>query len=706
MKSGTGRLLLLLGIVAVVAPTVAVVVGEGTRAGRNLERRVYDGWFSIRGPLPRPDDVVVVAIDETSEEDLGGWPWSREWHAHLLRNLHRAGARVVAFDVTMPTPRPGEDEALRAALDETGIGILAARDDLIVRRGAGAGSGGLELPSPSLRDAAPLGIVSMFTDPVDEIIREYPLLRRYGVDAGTVRTVPQLGVAALLLYLGISMDDVETTPGGWRIGEFELPRGPSGVGVLINFRGSRGSISSYSYVDVLDDADTAVGWDLDEFEVLLEREVFRDKIVLVGSTIVEHQDFHPTPFREGVGPDEFEGQTPGVEIHAQAIATILEGTAIRRAPFGWEAAWTLLLALLVVGMAPRVRGLWGAAVAAPLAGAAVYLSWHLFAHQGVWFWAIPPLLTVGLSYTGSTVTLYLLEEREKARIRRMFQQYVAASVVDELLRKPELLALGGEERVLSVLFSDVVGFSTVSEKLTPTQLVELLNEYLTAMTEIVLEHGGIIDKYQGDALMAEFGAPVPMDDHALRACLAALDMKDELVRLREKWAEEGRPLLEARSGINTGEMLVGNLGSRRIMDYTVMGDHVNLASRLEGTNKLYGTDIMISEFTWNEVTHRLLCRELDRIRVKGKEEPVKIFEVVADREKGVRPELGALFDAFAAALGLYKEGRFAEALEAFEALAREYPEDGPTTLYVDRCREYLANPPPPEWDGVYTMTTK
>ena len=705
MSTDRGRLTLLLGLVAVVAPALAMAFGGGTTMGRSLDNQVYDLWFTVRGPLPRPDDVVVVAIDETSEEDLDGWPWPRAWHGHLIRNLHRAGARAVAFDVTMPGGSawgPDDDEAFRTALEETGMGVLAARSDLIVGRRVAARSGRLEPPAPSLRGAAAEGLVDMPSDPADGIVREYPVVSQV---PGQPDPIPQLGVAAILVALGLTPGDVEVTSRGWRIGELEIPRGPGG-GALVNFRGLRGSVSTYSYVDVLDDADTSVGWDMDEFEHLLAEEVFRDKIVLVGSTIPEHQDYHPTPFRAGIDPDEIEGQTPGVEIHAQAVASILAGDTLRPADGRWELAWTFLLALLVVGLAPKVRGLWGAGVAALLGAGAVYASWHLFTHQGIWFWAVPPVLSVGLAYTGSTVTLYLLEEREKARIRGMFQQYVAASVVEELLEKPELLALGGEERVLSVLFADVVGFSTVSERLTPTELVELLNEYLTAMTEIVLEHGGIIDKYQGDALMAEFGAPVPMDDHALRACLAALDMKDELVRLREKWAEEGKPLLEARSGINTGEMLVGNLGSHRIMDYTVMGDHVNLASRLEGTNKVYGTQIMISEFTWNQVKDRILCRQLDRIRVKGKEETVKIYEVVADREKGVPPETLALAERFEEALALYREGRFAEALEGFQALAGDHPDDGPTRLYVERCREYLAEPPAPDWDGVYTMTTK
>ncbi|HUH13859.1 MAG TPA: adenylate/guanylate cyclase domain-containing protein, partial [Longimicrobiales bacterium] len=302
--------------------------------------------------------------------------------------------------------------------------------------------------------------------------------------------------------------------------------------------------------------------------------------------------------------------------------------------------------------------------------------------------------------------LFMAEEREKARIRGMFQQYVAESVVDELMRRPELLALGGEERVLTVLFSDVVGFSTVAEGLTPTALVELLNEYLTCMSDVVLAHGGIVDKYQGDALMAEFGAPVPMADHALRACHAALGMKRELARLRVDWARRGTPLLEARIGINTGLMLLGNLGSRRIMDYTVMGDNVNLASRLEGANKAYGTEILVSEMTWREVSEQVVGRELDRIRVKGKREAVGIWELVGLREEGIPPVTEALLRRFEEARVLYDARRFGDALAAFEALAADHPDDGPTRVYLGRCRTYLEQAPPAEWDGVFTMTTK
>lgn len=691
-----GRLHVLLGAVALLAPLVALVVGE-TRLGRAMERRLYDARFTLRRPLPRPESVVIVAVDLESEQSLGSYPWSRGWHTRLIRNLYRAGARVVAFDLTFGDAVPAQDTSLRAVIDSTGIVVLGAKTASMVRRGAVGMR--LEEPAGVLR-GAPIGIVDFDADPVDGIVREYPILQWYPQGL-----VPQLGVQAVLRHLALPADALQPTKDGWRLGERRVPRGPGG-GMLVNFLGPPGSVSHYSYVSVVDDRETDVGeWDMDTFEDLLADGVFRDKIVLVGSTVPEHQDLHATPVRDPGGAPGAAFMS-GVEFHAQAVATLLNGSAIRVPPRAVQYGWTWLLALVLVALVPKLRGLRSAGPALGLAAAAFFLAWYLFSRHGLWLWAAAPLLSLVLAYGGSNAVLYLVEAREKARIRGMFQQYVSASVVDELIRRPELLSLGGEERVLTVLFSDVVGFSAVAERLTPTQVVELLNEYLTAMTEVVLEHGGIIDKYQGDALMAEFGIPLPVEDHALRACCAALRMAQELARLREGWVREGKPALEARIGINTGRMLVGNLGSRRVMDYTVMGDPVNLASRLEGVNQLYGTRIIVSEFTWAEVRQEVVGRELDRIRVKGREKPVGIYEVLGTRTAGVAPETTALIHGFEDALAQYRFRRFQEALDAFTALAQRYPGDGPTRLYVERCREYALRPPPAEWDGVYTMTTK
>ncbi|HEU0016172.1 MAG TPA: adenylate/guanylate cyclase domain-containing protein, partial [Longimicrobium sp.] len=431
--------------------------------------------------------------------------------------------------------------------------------------------------------------------------------------------------------------------------------------------------------------------------------VFRGRIVLVGSTVPEHQDLHPTPVRDAEGTAAV--LMPGVEIHAQAAAALLAGRHVRPVPRPAQYAWTVLLAAAAVLALARLRGWRGAAAVCALAVLAPAASGLLFT-GGTWLWTVAPLLAVGVATGGSATVLWGDAARERARLRGIFHQYVPPAVVRELIRRPGLLALGGEERVATVLFSDLRGFTTVAERLGPAELVALLNEYLTAMTDVVLDHGGIVDKYIGDCLMAEFGVPVPQEDHAVRACRAALRMRDELRRLRVEWRVRGMPALHARTGINTGTVLVGNLGSHRMMDYTCMGDHVNLASRLEGLNTEYGTEIVVSEFTWREVSEHFIGREIDRVRVVGRDAPVAVHELVAAREDGVDAETAALLESFAAALALYRERRFDEAADAFAALVELHPEDGPAAVYLERCRHHAAAPPPAEWDGAHQLATK
>lgn len=688
------RTLLLAGV-ALLAPLLALVFAEA-RVGRALERRVYDGWFTLRGPLPRPPGVVVVAIDLDSEQSLGRYPWSRKWHAQLLRNLKRAGARVVAFDLTFADPTP-DDTAFRAAIDETGIAVLGAKTDVVFRRGARGFR--LEEPAAAFR-GVPIGIVDVRPDPVDGVVREYPVLHAYpqGLRA-------QLGVEAVRRYLRLPADALRETEDGWRLGGRSIPRGPAG-GMLVDYAGPTGSVATHSYVTVVDDRGTNIGeWDLDSFEDLARAGVFRDRIVFVGSTIPEHQDLHPTPFRDA-GENGEALLLSGVEIHAQAAAALLAVRFIRPVPRSIQYAWVAVLALATVVAFTRLRGLRGTAVAAGLALVAVGAAWLLFTREGLWLWTAAPVAGVTLAWGGATAVRETDEAREKSRIRKMFQQYVPPAVVQELIHRPELLALGGEERVATVLFSDVKGFSRVAEGLAPTKLVALLNEYLTAMTDVVVEHGGVIDKYLGDALMAEFGVPVPLDDHAVRACRAALRMRDELRRLRADWERREMPALHARIGINTGRVLVGNLGSYRMMDYTCMGDQVNLASRMEGANKEYGTQILVSEFTWREVQVHFVGREIDRVRVPGRNEPVAVHELVATKEDGVDEHTAALLSGFAEALALCRARQFGAALDAFESLAEKYPEDGPTAVYLERSRKNAILPPPLDWDGVYQLASK
>ncbi|MBV9108859.1 MAG: adenylate/guanylate cyclase domain-containing protein [Gemmatimonadetes bacterium] len=685
----------LLVAVVVLAPLLALLFAEA-RVGRTLERRVYDGWFTVRGALPKSSAVAVVAIDLDSEHSLGRYPWSRAWHAKLLRNLARAGAKVVAFDLTFADPAP-DDTAFRRAIDETGIAVLGAKTDVVFRRGAQGFR--LEEPAPAFQ-GAPMGIVDVRPDAVDGVVREYPILHAY-----PQRNVPQLGIEAMRRYLGLPANALREVDGGWRLGGRFIPAGPGG-GTLADYGGPAGWVPTHSYVTVVDDRETNLGeWDLDSFEDLAASGVFRGRIVFVGSTIPEHQDLHPTPFRDAGGGDEAV-LVPGVELHAQAVAALLAGLTLRMLPRTLQYAWAALLALVTVLALGRLRALRGSAVAAILAAVAVAAAWVLFTREGLWLWTVAPVLSIALAWTGSTAVLVTDEAREKARIRSMFQQYVPPAVVGELIHRPELLALGGEERVATILFSDVRGFSRVAEGLAPRDLVALLNEYLTAMTDVVVAHGGIVDKYLGDALMAEFGVPVPVDDHAARACRAALRMRDALRTLREGWARRGMPELHARIGINTGQVLVGNLGSFRMMDYTCMGDHVNLASRMEGANKEYGTEILVTEFTWRAIAGQFIGREIDRVRVLGRGEPVGIYEVIAWKDEELEPATAALLDGFSEALALFRGRHFAAALNAFEALAAKYPDDAPTAVWLDRCRRHAILPPPLDWDGVYQLASK
>jgi adenylate cyclase len=331
---------------------------------------------------------------------------------------------------------------------------------------------------------------------------------------------------------------------------------------------------------------------------------------------------------------------------------------------------------------------------------------YIFATLNIWLNLIYPVLTMMTIYLAITVYRYITEEKEKKKIRGAFQYYLTASVINEMLKDPTKLKLGGDKKDLTVLFSDIRGFTTVSEKLTPEELVHLLNEYLTAMTDIVFKYDGLLDKYMGDAIMAVYGAPLDQPDHALRACRTALDMLAGLKELQKKWAEEGRPVLHIGIGINSGDMVVGNMGSQMRFDYTVMGDSVNLGSRLEGINKEYGTSIIISEFTYNAVKDTLLCRELDSVRVKGQKLPVRIYELLGDQKDAGTDETETVLRHFAEALAEYKQARWDDAVAAFQKVLELRPGDAPSELYIQRCRDLKENPPPAPWDGVFTMTRK
>jgi len=307
-------------------------------------------------------------------------------------------------------------------------------------------------------------------------------------------------------------------------------------------------------------------------------------------------------------------------------------------------------------------------------------------------------------YISLTLHRYLSEERERRRIKGAFTYYVSSSVVNEMLKHPEKLKLGGDRKELSILFSDIRGFTTIAEGMSPEELVHLLNEYLTVMTDIVFKYDGTLDKYMGDAIMAIYGAPLDLPDHASKACRSALEMMRELEKLNKKWLAEGKKPVDIGIGINTGPMMVGNMGSEQRFDFTVMGDSVNLGSRLEGANKNYKTNVIISEYTYEKVKGEFLCMELDSVRVQGKREPVKIYSLLGFNDlPKTQHQTAARFNR---GITLYKAQQWDDAIHVFEEIQAVEPNLYAAQVYIERCLDLKKNPLPPEWDGVYVMITK
>jgi adenylate cyclase len=330
----------------------------------------------------------------------------------------------------------------------------------------------------------------------------------------------------------------------------------------------------------------------------------------------------------------------------------------------------------------------------------------IFVHVGVWLNIVYPLVMLSTNYTALTVYQYVTEERERKKIKGAFMHYVAPVVIEKMLQEPERLKLGGEEKALTVLFSDLQGFTTHSERYAPHELIDFLSEYYARMTEQIFASEGMLIEYVGDELLALFGAPLEQPDHAARACATALAMREHRNALREEWAKMDRPLLLSRMGINSGLMLVGNLGSRYRFHYGVMGDHVNLGSRLEGLNKAYGTEILLGENTAQLVEKSFVLREIDLVRVVGREQSVRIYELLARADTSLPLEQEKACSSYAAGLEAYRQQRWNDAQGLFEESLALWPGDGPARTMVARCQLYQEVPPPEEWDGVFEQLYK
>jgi adenylate cyclase len=456
--------------------------------------------------------------------------------------------------------------------------------------------------------------------------------------------------------------------------------------------------------------------DLNSFdEGMMEK--FKNKIVIIGSVMPEERDFHNIPLYVEEGGKKNYAMN-GVEIHATAIQNIIDKDFIAAADPIMENVVIIFLALVsFIGLLAlkqiHMRYMWLLEIGAflltvVLVGAVFEIAIMTFISSNVLINVVYPSLAIVFAYFGTAVYQYLAERQQKAVIKNMFSHYINAAVVNELVSNPDKAKLGGDRRELTVFFSDIADFTRISEQYhsKPEGLVMLLNEFLDEMTRIVLKYEGTLDKYEGDAIMAFWGAPLPQKDHALRTCFAALEMQKRLEVLRVKWTKEGKPALAVRMGINTGIMIVGNMGGKDRFDYTVIGDSVNLASRLEGANKQYKSNIMISDFTYTHVREKVVVRELDLIQVKGKMEPVKVYELLGSAKMEMSDSKRQALELYQEGLKLYRARQWEESI-AYMQQAYSLDETCYTAqIYTERAGLYKLTPPPDDWNGIFVMTTK
>jgi class 3 adenylate cyclase len=647
-----------------------------------VQDKAYDGLFvaSARfiSPPARPESpVALVAVDDATFENPTFHIPQTLWHnffGAVIQALADGGAKAVGFDFLLP----------RALFDDLAPNYSRRWLTTIVyaqRKGAPVITGLVQLPDRQITPEARylqilgsqnVGLFNLTTDP-DDFIRRQRVFFPSGSD-------PAKGLYSVTYLLARALKP-DLAP-------------PSDL-IYIDFDTSRQPFPRYSFAEVYD---RAMKNDADWF-----RQRFQGKAVLIGETDSLTQDRHATPLYHLAG--EGHRRTPGVEILIHTIRTLVGSRFYGDIPLAGRGLFylglSLLAGFLTLYASPR----------APL---------HLSLPLTILLWAAASLAAfqglVILPLAGGLIVLAVAEitffafrhwvvDREKRTIRHAFSRYLSPQVVAEVLQNPALLTLGGSRRVMTVFFSDLAGFTTISEALPAEKMVPLLNRYLHRMTQVILELDGTVDKYIGDAIMAFWGAPLVQEDHAVRACLAALRQREAMAEFREATRADGLPELHARMGVNTGPMTVGNMGSEDRFDYTVMGDAVNLASRLEGANKSFGTTIMISQSTFEAAGEVIEARELDLLKVKGKTEPMRVYELMAHKGR-LDAATAEMKEMYEQGLALYRSRSFAEALVWFEKARERVPGDGPSGVYIDRCRTFLDTPPPAAWDGVFTMTTK
>lgn len=639
----------------------------------------------------RARSTVIVGIDQRSYRTLlpthGAMTnWPRSLYSNVVHALNHAGARVVVFDIFLGAPTP-EDLTLASTFKQAGNVILPVE---------GQSPGPLK-PNPGVAQefgvfirstatihgsAAAEGFVNVTTDP-DTVVRSLPLLLRAGEE-----DLASLSLTAVTRFIRrpAVLDAPSTDSAIFGAGR-AIPLLDTNS-MLINFLGppsspeGGGPFTIIPFIDVLNGT--------------FPETLVKDKIVMIGLT-VRGLDEYSTPTTTNT-------RMWGVEVMGNAIETILGQRYLVPVSQNMTIGLIFLMGLLAALLVGVSRPFFATIGTMILLGLYLLIAGIVF-DAGLLINLIYPPSALMVAFALVMGYRVVFEQAEQRKIREVMGQYLSPSVSQWILQEPDKLKLGGQTQNVTVLFSDIRGFTTLAHTLAPQMLVSLLNEYMTVMTRIVFKHDGVLDKYIGDAIMAFWNAPMPQPDHARRACQTALEMISALRDLQADWKRRGMPMFEVGIGINSGPAVVGNMGSLERLQYTALGDTTNVASRLEGLGKVYGTPIVIGETTRVEAGSAFNYRELDSVALKGRGEPLVIYEVVGHADQ-LDPEREQVLKRYQCGLDLYRSRRWREAQEIFGALQAAAPDDGPTALYLRRSTEFCANPPPADWNGVNVAKTK
>jgi adenylate cyclase len=703
-----------------------------------LELKSIDLRFKVRGGRKPSGQIIIAGIEAKGIETYGRWPWPRSVFAKLIVRLKESGVKTIVFDLLFPEPEEDRIKAVISSLSKsyTDLGLSkgdfhsqifldemdqiikesdndrlmaeaiawgnnvilgvafepgrsqeALTKEFIARSCFPVSSSALSqgyfpnqekilIPIDPLRSQAQgFGYVNIFPDKDGIIRRVTPLIIRHG------KAHMPLAVAAAGHYTG----DVPqlSSQGNIQMGNYVFPL-PTEGSLLLNFYGLENSFKGYSISDII--------------EGQIPAAQLKDKMVIIGGMATGIGDIWPTPLS---------GEIPGVYIQATFAENILQNRLLR-IPKPYQTirffsifAMVLLLLVVAASLPPLMASLFGCIILALYA----VMGQYLFETQLLVFPMVLPLAAGGTTLLVLLVLNFISEGKQHRWIKKSFSQYLSPEVIEILVKEPDQLKLGGEEKELTVMLADIRNFTSLSEGLSPSDLTRLLNLYLGELTDVILDNGGTLDKYMGDAIMAFFGAPVHDADNPIKACQTAILMCEHLHDKRLEWASQGLPALKIGVGLNTGPMIVGNLGSTRRFDYSVIGDHVNLASRLEGLSKVYGVKIIISEYTRNRLeSSDIVCRELDIVRVKGKAEPVRIYELMG--KDYFTDNTYAFVEQFEKGLHCYRRQDFPQAIQAFEKTLVLKPMDKPSRFFIQRCHSLDKKSLGPDWDGIWAFTQK